>query len=207
MNVDIKNCLLCACEAYKFENFYWKCSNCKLVFKDPSAFVSFETEKARYETHNNDLEDQGYLGYLDKLFSLRDHIKGEVLDYGCGPTKGLQSLIEKQSLKKFNIESYDPIFFPIEITKKYDLIFASECFEHFYKPKEEIEKVLKCLKSKGTVLISTELYDGKNFKTWWYLNDPTHVVFYSEYTFRWIADFYKLDVLFLKSPHIGLKSN
>ena len=206
MNVDIKNCLLCACESHKFENFYWKCSNCALVFKDPSVFVSFEKEKARYETHNNDLRDQGYLKYLDKLFSLRDHNEGVVLDYGCGPTKGLEALVEKQNLKKITVESYDPIFFPMENIKKYDLVFASECFEHFYNPQEEIEKIFKLLNLKGTLLVSTELYDGKNFKNWWYLKDPTHVVFYSEQTFQWLAETYNLDLLFLQNPHIGLRS-
>ena len=32
------------------------------------------------------------------------------------------------------------------------------------KQEEEIEKIFKLLNLKGTLLVSTELYDGKNFK-------------------------------------------
>lgn len=207
MTRDIKNCLLCAYESYSHENFYWKCSNCELIFKDPSVFVSLEKEKARYATHNNSVEDEGYLSYLNRLFSLSEFKEGLALDYGCGPTKGLEALVKNKNLDKVQVESYDPLFFPIDLKhKKYDLIFASECLEHFHKPDEEVKKILNLLKSKGSLLISTELYDGKDFKNWWYLNDPTHVVFYSKKTFQWMIDFYGLSLVFLKSPHISLES-
>lgn len=206
---DIKNCLLCGSKTHIYEDSYYKCSNCNLIFKDPHLFVSLEKEKARYLTHNNSPEDQGYLKYLNKLFSCVDVHEGKILDYGCGPTKGLEALVKSKNLSKLEVESYDPIFFPeknSEKNQKYDFIFASECFEHFYDPKKEIENILKLLNSKGSLLISTELSDGKSFKNWWYLKDPTHVVFYSLKTFKWLADRYNLDVLLLKSPHIVLKS-
>lgn len=157
----------------------------------------------RYLGHENSIYDDSYLNYLNKLFSRANVKQGLALDYGCGPTKGLEGLIDKMSYNNLKVESYDPLFFPKKSwPQKYDLVYASECFEHFYSPAKEITFIKSLLKPKGTLAVSTQLYDGKDFKSWHYFRDPTHVVFYSEKTILWIADRFGFKISFIKSPHI-----
>ncbi len=197
-----KNCLLCGATSKKKTKLLWECLRCRLLFKDPAGFSDFTQEKERYLTHNNDVEDTGYIKYLGKLWGRIPKPKGKVLDYGCGHSKGLEYLVQKNKTKDIKVDSYDPIFFPEGIEEdSYDIIYASESFEHFYKPKEEIENILQLLKTGGRLAVSTVLSDGVDLKSWWYLNDHTHVVFYSTETFKWIGREYSLEVLFQESPH------
>jgi 2-polyprenyl-3-methyl-5-hydroxy-6-metoxy-1,4-benzoquinol methylase len=201
------DCLLCSAKSITFEDSFWKCLNCDLIFKDPKDFPSFESEKARYETHNNDALDPAYLKYLDRLFSLTDLKSGSILDYGCGPSKGLAALVKTKALNEISVESYDPIFFKqADLNKKYDLVFASESFEHFFDPKVEVKKVLDLLAPQGKLAVSTEFHDGKVMSEWWYARDPTHVVFYGLKTFEFLAEKYSLEILCLKNPHLICKS-
>jgi hypothetical protein len=43
------------------------------------------------------------------------------------------------------------------------------------------------LKPKGVLGVVTRRVPD-DFEGWWYHRDPTHVVFYSERTFEWIAE-------------------
>ncbi|MGH1468384.1 MAG: methyltransferase domain-containing protein [Bdellovibrionales bacterium] len=207
MTEEKKNCLLCGAASKKETGLLYECLRCGLLFKDPSNFWSLTKEKARYLTHNNDVENLGYLGYLNKLLSKMGALTGEVLDFGCGPEKGLEALIKHNKFMDVKVDSYDPIFFPNLLPdKKYDYIYASECFEHFYNPQQEIEKVLSLLKSGGCIGVATNLSDEEDLENWWYTNDPTHVVFYSKKVFQFLAKKYHLEILHIESPHIILKS-
>jgi len=197
---------LCSAKTVTYESSFWKCLNCELIFKDPSVFPSQKNEKARYDTHNNDAEDSKYLDYLKRLFDLTSIESGSILDYGCGPSKGLAALVKKEKFKNLSVDSYDPYFFrEADLSKKYDLIFASEVFEHFFDPKKEIQKILLMLSPKGKLAVSTEFHDDKAISEWWYARDPTHVVFYGRKTFEWMAEFYQLKIDCLKSPHMICK--
>lgn len=206
MSDENKNCLLCGEKSEKKTPLLWECLRCGLLFKDPDLFWGEEQEKARYATHNNDVTDEGYLKYLNKLFSIVETRSGLVLDYGCGPEKGLEALVANSGYKNLIVESYDPMFFPeINMGKKYDLIFASECLEHFYKPAEELVKLKNLLKNSGELAVSTNFYKGQDLSKWWYLNDPTHVAFYSEKTFEFISNEYGFNISHSKDPHVILK--
>ena len=207
MPLDTQNCLLCESEAVSYQDFYWKCPTCGLVFKSPETFPEYMEEKQRYLTHNNDVNDLGYLNYLSKAFDLADVKKGRFLDYGCGPTQGLNVLVEHKKFESIQVDSYDPIFFPMDFSKKqpsraYDLVFASESFEHFYKPQKEISKIVDLLKVGGCLVVSTGFYEEQDLKAWWYAKDPTHVVFYSKQTFEWVSSKYDLKIKYLKSPYV-----
>jgi len=203
------NCLLCsnqsADQVVNHEIYFWKCLKCDLIFKDPGDFPDFESEKARYETHNNDESDPQYLEYLDRLFSITNFKSGVALDYGCGPSMGLKTLVRLKGLSNAKVESYDPMFYPeADLSQKFDLVFASESFEHFFKPKEEVEKIVNLLHPGGLLAVSTELHDEKKISDWWYSRDPTHVVFFGKKTFEIMAKEFRLKILKLDSPHIIL---
>jgi 2-polyprenyl-3-methyl-5-hydroxy-6-metoxy-1,4-benzoquinol methylase len=202
-----KNCLLCGELSLKKTNLLWECLTCGLLFKDPETFMALSEEKSRYLTHNNDVNDSGYLSYLERLFELVSDRKGKVLDFGCGPTQGLKALVEKRNYQSFEVDSYDPIFFPeLNLKKKYDIVFASECVEHAYHPAKTFELLKKLIKKEGVLALSTAMSDGQNLETWWYKNDPSHVVFFSEKTIKHISTVYHFEIILFKSPHVLLKS-
>jgi len=169
---------------------YRLCGKCFLVSVAPAHFPQAEKEKARYELHNNNIEDKGYVSYL--LQAVEPALKfveagAECLDYGCGPNPVLSFLLNDRG---YYCDSYDPFFFPqLDASKKYDLIFSTECFEHFFHPKEEIQKLKSLLKKGGCLTVMTEMWQTEEiFKIWHYARDFTHVCFYSPRTFDYICE-------------------
>lgn len=195
-------CTLCKSpDTYLFENVnerdYHKCNSCDLVFLDPKHFLDTDEEKSRYCFHENNIEDEGYVEFLNRVIKpAREFIcKDDIgLDFGCGPNPVLAQIFESSGNK---CDYYDPIFFPDIPKKNYDFIFATECFEHFYNPGKEINAIVSLLKSGGVLAVMTELnLEFTDFADWYYIKDPTHVCFYSEKSINYICEVYSLDVVF-----------
>ena len=109
------------------------------------------------------------------------------LDYGCGPGPALAEMFKEAG---FNIDIYDPYFYPDDsfLNKKYQFITCTETAEHFYNPYEEFNTIDDLLEIGGWLGVMTNFLDESiNFKDWYYRKDPTHVVFYTEKTFKIIA--------------------
>ena len=187
-------CPLCHTESFQAEvkgpkgRFFHLCNNCKVVFERKSNRPGREEEKARYLEHDNGIQYEGYVNHLNQavkpaLKYIQPCFRG--LDYGCGPVPTLNKLLEREEI---DCDFYDPIFFPEYPLGTYDFIFATECFEHFYRPADELRKLLNLLKPDGILVVMTQLWKNSvPFKGWRYAHDPTHVVFYHENTFRFIA--------------------
>jgi hypothetical protein len=61
--------------------------------------------------------------------------------------------------------------------------------EHFHRPRKEFEKLYDLLLQNGKLYCMTDMFnETKNFDTWYYKNDHTHVFFYHEKTIAWIAE-------------------
>jgi 2-polyprenyl-3-methyl-5-hydroxy-6-metoxy-1,4-benzoquinol methylase len=85
---------------------------------------------------------------------------------------------------------YDPIYAPnADVWQTtYDFITASEVAEHLYKPMIELQRLWDVLKPGGWLGIMTKrVINEQAFARWHYKNDPTHVCFFSEPTFVWLA--------------------
>ena len=97
---------------------------------------------------------------------------------------------------------YDLNFFSTEeFKKKYDLIISTETFEHIKKPGEELVHLIPKITNKGYLAVMTRFYPIKknnlcldSFGKWYYNRDPTHIAFYSQKTFLWMADELKMKV-------------
>jgi 2-polyprenyl-3-methyl-5-hydroxy-6-metoxy-1,4-benzoquinol methylase len=167
---------------------YIRCRQCELIFVHPKDLISKAAEKKRYLEHNNGIQFPGYVAFLSKavepaLKVLLPNMKG--LDYGCGPNPTLSILMERQG---FSCDNYDPFFFPALPQGTYDFIFATECFEHFHSPKAALEHICSLLKPGGFLIVMTEPWPTvEDFKSWYYLNDVTHVSFYHTATFEFIC--------------------
>lgn len=204
-------CTLCGSALIrKKDEYYYDCDTCKAIIKDKAYYLAAVEEKARYETHNNDVNDSRYqnftspiTNYVIKEFS-PEH-KG--LDFGSGTGPVISSMLAKRG---YDIVQYDPFFAPNEhlLNGQYDYIVSCEVFEHFYNPKKEIDRLTSILKAKGMLLIMTLLYKEQiDFNTWFYRKDPTHVFIYRKETIEYIANQKNLEIVMVTDRLIVLKNS
>ncbi|MEC9284063.1 MAG: class I SAM-dependent methyltransferase [Bdellovibrionota bacterium] len=194
MIADAEQCRLCNChtETHRLlsdESVYYNCHNCGLIFQKREQLPHYFEEKKRYLEHNNDVLRQDYLNYLKestkRIFELPIS-KKSLLDYGCGPAKGLEHIWSKDFEY---VASFDPIFHKLENfdVKSFDVICCVEVIEHFYSPATSFEKIDSLLSKNGFVLFRTEFLDEMcKLDNWWYRKDPTHVCFYNSQTWKYI---------------------
>jgi hypothetical protein len=98
--------------------------------------------------------------------------------------------------------TYDPIYAPFPPQSStptpasdtlrhltgYDFVTATEVVEHFCNTAEEMTQLWQCLKPGGWLGIMTKRVTAPSaFGQWHYIRDPTHVSFFSDTTFRWLA--------------------
>ncbi|MDA8622140.1 class I SAM-dependent methyltransferase [Psychrosphaera sp.] len=129
------------------------------------------------------------------------------LDFGCGPGPALAFELRRLGL---NISEYD-IYYADDkslLNKQYDFITCTEVVEHFNRPSKEISQLINMIAPGGLLAIMTKLViDKQRFANWHYKNDPTHISFFSQQTFEFVAnkfgltlEFVDKDVIFLKKP-------
>lgn len=178
---------------------YYHCPHCSCIFKSPKYYQDLATQKKRYNLHENNENDAGYRAYFQRFldFVLPQLPKVDrALDFGCGRTSLLSSLLEEQGI---SCDYYDPIYHPNTLSKhkKYDLIVSTEVFEHLHQPREVFKSLLNSLHENGYIAIQTEFHTNNHdtFKTWWYPKDPTHIVFFIAQTFEVLAQRYGCKVL------------
>lgn len=197
-------CPLCATRATRFfyrdqKREYQQCPSCLLVFVPDGYLLDHTAEKAQYDLHRNHPDDAGYCAFLERLLQplkacLPPHASG--LDFGCGPGPVLAGLLAEQG---FRMSLFDPYYYPDDSTLQatYDFITCTEVIEHIYDAREAWQQLTGLLKPGGWLGIMTKRPLGATaFAQWHYKNDPTHVRFYSEDTFRWVAHQWGLSLAF-----------
>lgn len=193
------NCILCQKPTTAFKSVAFKCTHCGLVFKNPSDHLNSEEDLKRYSSHQNNKEDQGYIDFLNRvLIPLTPFLPESFtsLDFGCGPGPTLSLMLQK---KGGVVHDYDPLFFADQklLNQKYDVVTSTEVVEHFKNPKEDWDQLVSLVKPKGVLGVMTQfLSDDIDYQTWWYKNDPTHVVFYNEKTFEFLEKTFNLEIIF-----------
>lgn len=197
-------CPLCFCERNEFEKvqgrkgeFFWHCPRCQLIFRPEHEHVSTAEEKERYLTHNNKMENKGYVEFLLRPYEFSKdylHSTQTILDYGCGFNPVFAQLMEK---KGWNCDFYDPLFFPQGVKRsRYSNIFCIETVEHFKFPHKDWLRLHHLLAQEGVLTIMTDLWrDQKDFPHWYYINDKTHLSFYHMKTMEWIAENYGWNII------------
>ncbi len=189
---------------------YYRCPRCRARFLDPARRPTAGAEFAEYEKHQNEPSDPRYRAFLSRLADpllarLAPHSHG--LDFGCGPGPALAAMLEEAG---HVVDLYDPFYQPRFQPARdgYDFITCTEVIEHCHHPRDELRRLDGHLKRGGILAVMTCLQsDDARFANWHYRRDPTHVVFYREATFEWIArtwrwtlDFPARDVAFLVKP-------
>nr|WP_242524016.1 class I SAM-dependent methyltransferase [Microbulbifer salipaludis] len=209
------SCPLCrhqAAQPYHRDQFreYHQCTRCALVFVPSEFHLSAQAEKAYYELHENHLEDAGYRRFLQRcatplLSRLAPGARG--LDFGCGPAPLLARMLEEHG---HPMAIYDLFFQPDTsvLDDRFDFVVSTEVVEHLADPMATLEMLWCRINAGGVLAIMTKLVASQErFASWHYIRDPTHVIFFSRETFRWLAghwsaklEFSGNDVIFLSRP-------
>ena len=193
------DCRLCGHHARDFikvdETAYLACDHCGLRMMAAENLPSPTQEKAHYDWHQNDVDDQGYQQFLSRLSApllTRLRPASSLLDFGAGPGPALAAMMRN---KGHDVAIYDPFYAPDPsvLEAKYDGVMATEVVEHFHHPRKEFDRMVSLLNPGGWLAVMTTLQDDDAaFATWYYRRDPTHVAFYREETFAHIAKAYGL---------------
>ena len=169
---------------------YYQCSDCQLVFVPPDQHLSAEREKQEYDRHQNSSDDPGYRRFLNRLLvpleaCLTPGAHG--LDFGAGPGPTLSVMFEEQG---YCMDIYDPFYAPERqvLAQRYDFITATEVLEHLSSPRQVLAQLSDLLVPGGYLGFMTKrVKNHAAFSHWHYIQDPTHVAFFSEDTFIWWA--------------------
>lgn len=186
------------CNSSKLSHFledskrsYQQCQLCKLVSVPPRFFLTAEAEKAEYDLHENSADDLGYRKFLGRMFKpMLAQLSGSNLhglDFGSGPGPTLSVMFAEAG---HPVSLYDRFYAPDiqTLNQQYDFITATEVVEHLHHPAKELNRLWSCLRPGGYLGIMTKrVHDAAAFSTWHYKNDPTHVCFFHEQTFAWLA--------------------
>jgi SAM-dependent methyltransferase len=173
---------------------YHHCVSCEYIFKSSKYHQDFKTQKERYNLHTNDEEDEGYKAYFQRFLDFTLPLAKNVtnaLDFGCGKSTILSDMLRDEGI---HCDYFDPIYHPdtLNDSKKYELILSSEVFEHLHQPREVFENLLERLEVDGYLALQTQFHnnDIKSFKKWYYHQDPTHIVFFTDKTFKVLCGIY-----------------
>lgn len=170
---------------------YFQCQFCFLIFIPRDQLLTDVEEKNRYQAHQNQTDNMNYKNYLASIAdSILPHLNfgDRGLDYGCGETTLLSSLLTERG---YITGAYDLYFRQDETiwSQIYDFIILSEVIEHFRDPREELKKLNRILKKNGKIFIKTKFYplEKEKFIDWFYKRDLTHVQFYQTKPFEQIS--------------------
>ncbi|MFC1493338.1 class I SAM-dependent methyltransferase [candidate division KSB1 bacterium] len=186
------------------------CGNCDLIFVPPEFHPAPDIEKKRYDLHENDQGDMGYKKHLQDFEEIVSpyidrSIKG--LDFGCGPYPLLADIFRE---KGYTVDIYDPFFFndPGILNNKFDFITCTETIEHFRDPNKEFHMLNSLLISGGILCIMTGIVENRDdFPDWHYIQDITHLAFYSKQTLGWIAENFDWNILYSENDVIVFEKN
>lgn len=196
----MSNCKICESSTTEFEvnmvRFY-ECVDCGFVFKDEDFYLSQTEEKGRYDMHENDINNDGYVSMFEKFIAKA--VKpftngGKGLDFGSGPGPVLSVLLKTLG---YDMHIYDPYFSPAKVYEgeKYNLIACTETCEHFHNPMKEFRLMAQLLTEDGVISVQTEFKPTKEeFPNWYYIKDDTHVGFYDRKVFEKIAEILGLKI-------------
>lgn len=169
---------------------YRLCDKCAFVFVPPSHHLSAREERAYYDLHENHVDDPGYRKFLGRLFSpmqQRLSAPSRGLDFGCGEASALAVMFGGAG---HSVALYDPHYVPdmTVMSGKFDFIVLSEVAEHLAAPGFEFDRLWNYLEPGGWIGVMTKrVRDRVAFRTWHYITDPTHIGFFSEASFQYLA--------------------
>lgn len=224
----INNCPVCGATNSILENSIQqldKIHRLKCTFCDCAYFSENNYEKPVYDIDYNmeffrsgDIRKAGLFAYdIDKILESSPEEK-KLLEVGTGNgifTFLMQSMgydIKALDIdpklcnfleEQMNIRTMTGEFETIEITDKYDLIYASHVIEHVQNPVNFVKKAYACLKEKGLLYLDTPNIDfqekhGINWHHFNTRNEFEHCCMLSPLTIEHIAKITNFHIIFIE---------
>lgn len=174
------------------KQYHW-CAECEFIALYDEHMLSPEVVKDRYARHENTMDNEGYVAMFERFIaaSIAPYAVNPrtVLEFGCGPGPVLAELLRRRGL---TVDVFDPCFAPDPVYehKMYDVITATEVFEHVSDPVTTLALLVQHLAPGGIIALMTRFHsnDEKQFAKWWYRRDDTHVAFYTTTTMHTLAE-------------------
>jgi hypothetical protein len=170
---------------------YYRCSFCDLVWLKPDCRLGLQDERRHYGLHENDPGDPAYRRFLAPLFdAVESHIlpASTGLDFGCGPGSALAAMFREAGHEML---LYDPYFVPAAdvLQRSFDFICLSEVAEHLFEPRRVFTQLSSSMAQGAVMGVMTQPVPEcpRVFTDWHYPRDPTHVVFFNQTSFSWLA--------------------
>ncbi len=175
---------------------FLRCAECGFAWSSPSSRPDSAASRERYLLHRNEAGDPEYVGYLsgiiDQALSRVEAGSGAsvrlAVDWGSGPNPVCASLLRARGLE---VSIWDPFFADgaPPAAGSSDLVLCIEVAEHFLDPVPDFMAMAACLRPGGYAAVHTRIApeDDAAFLRWWYIEDPTHVSFYSERSLRLLS--------------------
>lgn len=181
---------------------YHRCPHCELISLDLSYHPSEQEAFKEYCLHENSSLDPSYVAYF------RDFVEASLLpfvgegrralDFGSGPSPVLATLLKEEY--GYNCDCYDLYFSPekVYIDQAYDLITSTEVIEHVDDPLPLFRLFSSLLAPGGILSIMTLLHPENDleFLRWYYIQERSHISFYSLKTLCQLASFTGLTLLY-----------
>jgi len=100
----------------------------------------------------------------------------------------------------YHTDCYDLFFSPekVYVGKEYDLITSTEVLEHISDPVSVFRLFSSLLAPEGVLSVMTLLHptDEEKFLGWYYIQEMSHITFYSVKTLHCLASFTGLSLLY-----------
>jgi 2-polyprenyl-3-methyl-5-hydroxy-6-metoxy-1,4-benzoquinol methylase len=192
----MNSCPLCeqtSCDFYYQDKkrSYLRCSHCQLIHVPKAQHLNSTEEKAIYDLHTNDPNDLGYRKFLQRFIDpLTKQLPSGAcgLDFGSGPGPTLSLMLNELG---YSCQDYDLYYAndkELLLPSHYDFVTSTEVVEHLAQPNIEFPRLFSLLKPHGCLAIMTKRsINLEKFKTWHYIQDPTHICFYNEASLQWVA--------------------
>lgn len=179
---------------------FLRCPACGFAWAAEGSRPDAAASRERYALHRNDPGDPGYAAYLsaiaDAALAACPRPPRSILDWGSGPVPAMARILEGRG---FGAATWDPFFAPepVPAPASFDLVLCVEVAEHFADPAADFLAMASRLRPGGVLAVHTGLApeDDEAFLSWWYVEDPTHVSFFSEAGLRFLARCASLRVL------------
>lgn len=181
--------------------FHW-CSVCDFIFKDEKDLIDVKKEKAIYDAHQNSLEDQKYVAYLDKFIQkgvlpyVKEGSKG--LDYGSGPTPVLKHILS--TVYHYEMLGYDLFYEDAKenLKQTFDFLVSTEVIEHIKEPISIFQTFYRLLQPGGVLALMTLLHpsNSEELLDWHYTRDRSHISLFSMKTLETVAKITGFKVIF-----------
>lgn len=180
-------CLVCSSPALRIlsskRKTFFRCADCGFSFLHPDFLPSKEAALERYKQHYNSEDNKGYQQFLCHIIERALYYAGKpesLIDWGSGPNPLASKILRNLG---FTVFSWDPHFSSAQDPERacYDLGICVEVAEHFIHPQEDFSAFFATLKPNAYAIVHTHLApkDDGAFLRWWYVEDVTHVSFYS----------------------------